>query len=206
MDTVALRNRSPWNKGILVGQKRPLQPKNVWSIRVRLEMSRATRELALFNLAIDSKLRACDLVKLRVEDLWSGNSIRDRATIIPKKTKRPVQFEVTEQTKTALVAWLPFVRRNGGSYLFPSRRKTSHHLSTRQYARIVHRWVSSIGLDASAYRTHSMRRTKAAQIYKKTGNLRAVQILLGHTKLESTVHYLGVEVDDALRIAEQIEL
>ncbi|MBB4409413.1 MULTISPECIES: tyrosine-type recombinase/integrase [Agrobacterium tumefaciens complex] len=206
MDTVALRNRSPWNKGILVGQKRPLQPKNVWSIRVRLEMSRATRELALFNLAIDSKLRACDLVKLRVEDLWSGNSIRDRATIIPKKTKRPVQFEVTEQTKTALVAWLPFVRRNGGSYLFPSRRKTSHHLSTRQYARIVHRWVSSIGLDASAYGTHSMRRTKAAQIYKKTGNLRAVQILLGHTKLESTVRYLGVEVDDALRIAEQIEL
>ena len=206
MDTVALRNRSPWNKGILVGQKRPLQPKNVWSIRVRLEMSGATRELALFNLAIDSKLRACDLVELRVEDLWWGSSIRDRATIIQKKTKRPVQFEVTEQTKTALVAWLPFVRRNGGSYLFPSRWKTSHHLSTWQYARIVHRWVSSIGLDASAYGTHSMRRTKAAQIYKKTGNLRAVQILLGHTKLESTVHYLGVEVDDALRIAEQIEL
>ncbi|MBP2537041.1 tyrosine-type recombinase/integrase [Agrobacterium tumefaciens] len=206
MDTAVLRNRFPWNKGILVGQKRPLQPKNVWSIRVRLEMSGAIRELALFNLAIDSKLRACDLVKLRVEDLWSGSSIRDRATIIQKKTKRPVQFEVTEQTKTALVAWLPFIRRNGGSYLFPSRRKTSHHLSTRQYARIVHRWVASIGLDASAYGTHSMRRTKAAQIYKKTGNLRAVQILLGHTKLESTVLYLGVEVDDALRIAEQIEL
>jgi integrase len=206
MDTAVLRSRHPWNKGILVGQKRPLQPKNVWSIRVRLEISGAIRELALFNLAIDSKLRACDLVKLRVEDLWSGSSIRDRATIIQKKTKRPVQFEVTEQTKTALMAWLPFVRRNGGSYLFPSRRKMSHHLSTRQYARIVHRWVASIGLDASAYGTHSMRRTKAAQIYKKTGNLRAVQILLGHTKLESTVRYLGVEVDDALRIAEQIEL
>lgn len=206
MDTVLLRNRYPWNKGALVGQKRPLQPKNVWSIRVRLEMSGAIRDLALLNLAIDSKLRACDLVKLRVEDLWSGSSIRDRATIIQKKTKRPVQFEVTEQTMTALVAWLPFIRRNGGSYLFPSRRKTSHHLSTRQYARIVHRWVASIGLDASAYGTHSMRRTKAAQIYKKTGNLRAVQILLGHTKLESTVRYLGVEVDDALRIAEQIEL
>ncbi len=206
MDTAVLRNRFPWNKGILVGQKRRLQPKNVWSIRVRLEMSGAIRELALFNPAIDSKLRACDLVKLRVEDLWSGSSIRDRATIIQKKTKRPVQFEVTEQTKTALVAWLPFIRRNGGSYLFPSRRKDSQHLSTRQYARIVQRWVDSIGLDASAYGTHSMRRTKAAQIYKKTGNLRAVQILLGHTKLESTVRYLGVEVDDALRIAEQIEL
>lgn len=205
MDTV-LRTRRPWNKGILVGQKRPIQPKNVWSIRVRLEMSGAHRELALFNLAIDSKLRACDLVRLRVEDLWSGSSIRDRATIIQKKTKRPVQFEVTEQTKNALAAWLPFVRRNGGSYLFSSCRKTSRHLSTRQYARIVHRWVVSIGLEANAYGTHSLRRTKAAQIYKKTGNLRAVQILLGHSKLESTVRYLGVEVDDALRIAEQIEL
>lgn len=186
MDTAVLRNRYPWNKGILVGQKRPLQPKNVWSIRVRLEMSGAVRELALFNLAIDSKLRACDLVKLKVEDLWSGSSIRDRATIIQKKTKRPVQFEVTEQTKIALAAWLPFVRRNGSSYLFPSNRNKSQHLSTRQYARIVHRWVTSIGLDANAYGTHSMRRTKAAQIYKKTGNLRAVKILLGHPSADQS--------------------
>lgn len=169
-------------------------------------MSGATRELALFNLAIDSKLRACDLVRLRVEDLWSGSAIRDRATIIQKNAKRPVQFEVTEQTKVALAAWLPSVKRTGGSYLFPGRRRQSTHLSTRQYARIVQRWVRSIGLEASAYGTHSMRRTKAALIYKKTGNLRAVQILLGHTKLESTVRYLGIEIDDALRIAEQIEL
>lgn len=206
MESDVPRTRHPWNKGILVGQKRPLQPKNVWSIRVRLEMSGATRELALFNLAIDSKLRACDLVRLRVEDLWSGSAIRDRATIIQKKTKRPVQFEVTEQTKVALAAWLPSVKRTGGSYLFPGRRRQSAHLSTRQYARIVQRWVRSIGLEASAYGTHSMRRTKAALIYKKTGNLRADQILLGHTKLESTVRYLGIEIDDALRIAEQIEL
>jgi integrase len=112
MDTAVPPNRQPWNKGILVGQKRPLQPKNVWSIRVRLELSGAIRELVLFNLAIDSKLRACDVVKLRVEDLWSGSSIRDKATIIQKMTKRPVQFEVTEHTKIALVAWLPFVRRS----------------------------------------------------------------------------------------------
>jgi integrase len=169
-------------------------------------MSGATRELALFNLAIDSKLRACDLVRLRVDDLWSGSSIRDRATIIQKKTKRPVQFEVTEQTKTALAAWLPSIKRNGASYLFPGRRRQTTHLSTRQYARIVQRWVRSIGLETSADGTHSMRRTKAALIYKKTGNLRAVQILLGHSKLESTVRYLGIEIDDALRIAEQIEL
>lgn len=206
MESDFARARRPWNKGILVGQKRPLQPKNVWSIRVRLEMSGATRELALFNLAIDSKLRACDLVRLRVDDLWSGSSIRDRATIIQKKTKRPVQFEVTEQTKTALAAWLPSIKRTGASYLFPGRLRQTTHLSTRQYARIVQRWVRSIGLETSAYGTHSMRRTKAALIYKKTGNLRAVQILLGHSKLESTVRYLGIEIDDALRIAEQIEL
>lgn len=175
MESNVSRTRHPWNKGILVGQKRPLQPKNVWSIRVRLEMSGATRELALFNLAIDSKLRACDLVRLRVEDLWSGSAIRDRATIIQKKTNRPVQFEVTEQTKAALAAWLPSVKRTGGSYLFPGRRRQSTYLSTRQYSRIVQRWVRSIGLEASAYGTHSMRRTKAALIYKKTGNLRAVQ-------------------------------
>nr|WP_080655913.1 tyrosine-type recombinase/integrase [Rhizobium etli] len=152
-----------------------------------------------------SKLRARDLVRLRVEDLWSGSAIKDRATLIQKNTKRPVQFEVTEQTKVALAAWLPSLKRAGGSYLFPGRRRQSTHLSTRQYARIVQRWVRSIGLLASAYGTHSMRRTKAALIYKKTGNLRAVQILLGHTKLESTVRYLGIEINDALRIAEQIE-
>lgn len=206
MESNVSPNRRPWNKGILVGQKRPLQPRSVWSIRVHLEMSGATRELALFNLAIDSKLRACDLVKLKVEDLWSGSSIRDRAIVVQKKTKRPVQFEVTEPTKLALAAWLPSVNRTGGSYLFPGRRRQSEHLSTRQYARIVQRWVKSAGLEAKAYGTHSLRRTKAALIYKKTGNLRAIQILLGHSKLESTVRYLGVEVDDALRIAEQIEL
>ncbi|MEX2743398.1 tyrosine-type recombinase/integrase [Rhizobium mongolense] len=170
------------------------------------EASGATRELTLFNLAIDSKLRACDLVRLRVEHLWSGSSIRDRATIIQKRTKRPVQFEATEQTKIALVAWLPFVRRNGGGYLFPSRPKTSQHLSTRQYARIVHRWVACIGLDTSGYGTHSMRRTKAAQIYRKTGNLRAVQILLGTRSSKEPSDTSAFEVDVALRIAEQIEL
>ena len=129
---IPLRHRRPWNKGMLVGQKRSLQPKNVRSIRVRLEMWGTIRKLALFNLAIDSKLRACDLVRLRVEELLSGNSVRDRATIIKKKRKRPVQSEVTEQTKAALAAWLPGVRQSGGSYLFPSRPKTPQHLSTRQ--------------------------------------------------------------------------
>jgi len=160
----------------------------------------------LFNLAIDSKLRGCDLVRLQVDDVCAGGRVRDRATIIQKKTGRPVQFEITEQTRASIRAWLPEVEARNGQYVFPSRFRTQPHLSTRQYARIVHAWIESAGLDSSAYGTHSMRRTKAAQIYKKTGNLRAVQLLLGHTKLESTVRYLGIEVDDALSIAEQVDL
>jgi integrase len=196
----------PWNKGRLTGQKRPLKPRDVWAIRVRLQLKHRARDLALFNLAIDSKLRGCDLVRLQVDDVCAAGRVRDRATVIQKKTGRPVQFEITEQTRAAIRAWLPEVEARNGRHLFPSRFRVQPHLSTRQYARIVHAWVESAGLDSSAYGTHSMRRTKAAQIYKKTGNLRAVQLLLGHTKLESTVRYLGIEVDDALSISEQVEL
>jgi integrase len=192
---------APWNKGRLVGQKRPLKPKEVWNIRAR-----GKRDLAMFNLAIDSKLRGCDLVRLKVDDLCVGGRLRDRATIIQKKTGRPVQFELTEQTRAAIEDWLTVLKIRDGRFLFPSRVHEQPHISTRQYARIVHGWVKSAGLDDTAYGTHSMRRTKAAQIYKKTGNLRAVQLLLGHTKLESTVRYLGIEVDDALSISEQVEL
>lgn len=157
----------PWNKGMLVGQKRPLQPKHVWSIRVRLEMSGSVRDLALFNLGIDSKLRACDLVRLRIDDVHGGGAIRDRATVVQKKTGRPVQFEITEQSRASVDRWLS--KRLGSSvdYLFTSRVRGSPHLSTRQYARLVHRWVHSIGLDPALYGTHSMRRTKAAQIYRR---------------------------------------
>ena len=198
--------KAPWNKGRLIGQKRPLKPKEVWAIRVRLQLGGRKRDLALFNLAINSKLRGCDLVSLQVEDVCAGGRVRDRGTVIQKKTGRPVQFEITEQTRSSIRDWLSEADLSSGRCLFPSRLRAQPHLSTRQYARIVHAWVESAGLDSSAYGTHSMRRTKAAQIYRKTGNLRAVQLLLGHTKLESTVRYLGIEVDDALSIAEQVEL
>jgi integrase len=200
------RGQRPWTRGLLIGQKKPLEPKHVWSIRVRLELARSRRDLAIFNLAIDSKLRACDLVKLRLDDVCLGANVRHRAIIVQKKTGRPVQFEITEQSKTSIEAWLPTLRTINSLYLFPSRLQASPHISTRQYARLVHHWVKSIGLEAASYGTHSMRRTKAALIYRKTGNLRAVQLLLGHSKLESTVRYLGIEVDDALSMAEQIEL
>lgn len=169
-------------------------------------MSGAERDLALFNLAIDSKLRGCDLVTTAVSDIALSGAVRDRAVIVQRKTGRPVQFEITEQTRAAVGAWITRRGLTERDYLFPSRVRAKPHMSTRQYGRIVDKWVSSIGLDPKRYGTHSMRRTKASQIYKKTGNIRAVQLLLGHTKLESTVRYLGIEVDDALAIAEQVEV
>jgi integrase len=167
----AAMQHAPWNKGKLVGQRAPLKLKDIWAIRVRLQIGERTRELALFDLAIDSKLRSCDLVKLRVRDVCHGSLVAARAIVMQQKTQRPVQFEITEQTRESLLAW-----------------------------------IREIGLDSSAYGTHTMRRTKASLIYRRTKNLRVVQLLLGHTKLESTVRYLGIEVDDALEMAEQTEL
>jgi integrase len=180
--------------------------KEIWAIRIHLQLGHETRDLAMFNLAIDSKLRGCDLVALKVQDVMHGNQVAPRAMVMQHKTQRPVQFEITEPTRIAIAAWIAKARLKSDQYLFPSRIRDSLHLSTRQYARIVDRWVASIGLDPMAYGTHTMRRTKATLIYRKTKNLRAVQLLLGHTKLESTVRYLGIEVDDALEIAEQIEV
>lgn len=198
--------RGPWNKGKLVGQKAPLRLKDIWAIRVRLQLAERTRELAMFNLAIDSKLRACDLVKLRVADICHGDRVSPRAIVMQQKTQRPVQFEITDATREAVSAWIARGGLRTGDYLFPSRIRESPHLSTRQYARIVESWVRQIGLDPCAYGTHTMRRTKPTLIYRRTKNLRAVQLLLGHTKLESTVRYLGIEVDDALEMAEQTEV
>ena len=196
----------PWNKGKIIGQKPPLKLKEIWAIRIRLQIAKKRRDLALFNLAIDSKLRACDLVQLKVSDVSHGGKISQRASVMQKKTQQPVQFEITEQTRMAISDWIKYANIRNHDYLFPSQVKQSPHISTRQYARIVESWVSDIGLDPSIYGTHSMRRTKASLIYKRTKNLRAVQLLLGHTKLESTVRYLGIEVDDALEMAEQTEV
>ena len=198
--------QNPWNKGKLIGQKLPLKLKEIWAIRIRLQLAKQVRELALFNLAIDSKLRGCDLVGLKVSDIAQGGRIASRAIVMQQKTRRPVQFEITEQTRESLKAWIEQAKLKPDQYIFPSRVHGSPHLSTRQYARIVEYWVKSIGLDPAAYGTHTMRRTKATLIYRKTKNLRAVQLLLGHTKLESTVRYLGIEVDDALEISEQTEV
>jgi integrase len=202
----AIRHPEPWNTGKLVGQKAPFKLKEIWAIRVRLQMQRRLRELALFNLGVHSKLRACDLVSLRVRDLCHGDHVAARAIVLQHKTHRPVQFEITAPTREAIESWIRYVGLKSDSYLFPSRVHRLPHLGTRQYARIVDGWVEDIGLDPAAYGTHSMRRTKPTLIYRHTKNLRAVQLLLGHTKLESTARYLGIEVDDALEMAEQTEI
>jgi integrase len=200
------RNISPWNRGKLIGPKPPLKPKEIWSIRIRLQVAHRTRDLALFNLALDSKLRACDLVALRVDDVALNGRVRSRASVLQRKTGRPVQFEITEQTREAIGRWLEKKGLHKGEPLFPSRIDRRRPMSTRQYARLLGSWLRAIGLDPLVYGTHSLHRTKASMIYRRTGNLRAVQLLLGHTKIESTVRYLGIDVDDALVIAEQVEI
>lgn len=204
--TSSQSQHEPWNKGKLVGQKAPFKLKEIWAIRVRLQLEHRTRELALFDLGLDSKLRACDLVKLRVRDICHGERVAPRAIVMQQKTSRPVQFEITAPTQEAVTAWIKSANLRSEDYLFPSRIHESAHLGTRQYARIVDGWVEHIGLDPAAYGTHSMRRTKASLIYRRTKNLRAVQLLLGHRKIESTVRYLGIDVDDALDLAEQTEV
>nr|WP_086493979.1 tyrosine-type recombinase/integrase [Novosphingobium panipatense] len=199
-------DRRAWNAGRKVGAKRPLKPRQVWAIRFFLDQHRRVRDRALFDLAIDSKLRGCDVVKIKIGELVVGGQIRTRAIVIQQKTGRPVQFELTADARGSLLAWLD---RRGGAlhdFAFPSRIDHSAHLSTRQYARLVDEWVTGIGLRREEYGTHSLRRTKASIIYKATGNLRAVQILLGHTKIENTVRYLGVDVEDALTLAEGTEI
>ncbi|QAY86816.1 tyrosine-type recombinase/integrase [Pseudomonas arsenicoxydans] len=206
MNTNATHSHQPWNKGKIVGQKAPLRVRDIWAIRVRLQLAEKTRDLALFNLAIDSKLRACDLTKLRLRDIAHGEHVSSRAIVMQQKTQHPVQFEITEQTRTVLEAWMHRAHLRSEDFLFPTRLHDSEYLSTRQYARIVKAWVTAIGLDPTMYGTHMLRRTKVSLIYRRTKNLRAVQLLLGHTKLESTVRYLGIEVDDALEMAEQTEV
>ena len=197
---------TPWNKNKLVGQKPPLKLKEAWAIRIRLEIEQNIKELALFNLAIDSKLRSSDLLSLKVRDVSHGTAIANRAIILQQKTGQKVQFETTEQTRDSLETLISDYKLRPDDYLFKSRMSQSERLSTRQYSRIAKNWISRIGLDPMAYGTHTLRRTKPSLIYKRTNNLRAVQLLLGHTKLESTVRYLGIEVDDALEMAEKTEV
>ena len=199
-------HESAWSARRIIGPKLPLKLKEIWGIRIHLQLAKQIRDLALFDLGLDSKLRGCDLVRLRISDVTLGRSIRSRCTVVQQKTGQPVQLEITDACRESLIAWLKKRKDRADEWIFPSRSHRGQHLTTRQYGRLVDDWVAMIGLDPSHYGTHSMRRTKVALIYKKTGNLRACQLLLGHSKLEGTVRYLGVDIDDAITLSENVDI
>ena len=154
--TAASHKLVPWNKGKLIGAKPPLRPKHVWSIRTKLQIEGRTRDLAMFNLAIDSKLRGCDVVAIKVEDITASGFTADRATVRQKKTGRPVRFELGEQTRQAVDDYLRQPTKSPASFLFTSRRGPDRSMTTRQYARLVSEWIGSIGLDPRLFGTHSL--------------------------------------------------
>lgn len=198
--------RRVWNKSRLIRQTRPLLPKQVWAIRARLKLADNFRDLALFNVAFDSELRGCDLVTLKVTDLFREDRIRERVSVVQSKTHKSVPFELSENTRETVTNWVRSLEMIRCQFLFPSYFHDRPYTSTRQYGRLVWGLVISIGLEPSGYGTYSVRRTKVAEIYRKTGYLRVVQLLLGHTKIYSTVRYLGGELEDALGIAERIDI
>lgn len=174
--------KEPWNKNKLIGQKLPLKLQQIWSIRIRLELFKKIRDLALFNLAIDSKLRGCDLVALKVRDICHGNTIQSRATVVQKKTQLQVQFELTENTRKSVYELISIQNLSPSDYLFKSRVKLGEPFTTRQYGRIVDDWVESIGLDKTQYGTHTMRRTKPSLIYKKDQELKSLSVIAWTSK------------------------
>jgi len=196
----------PWNKDRIIGQKSPLQISHIWGIRIRLELEVKTCDLALFNMALDSKPWGRDLVKLKVSDVAYAGSVSSRATVLQQKTGRPVQFEITNGTREAVTNLIKLGHLRSKDFLFRSWVGICQHISTRPYNQIIHGWIAKLDLEDSLYSTHSMRRTKPYLLYKKTKNLRVIQILLGHKKLKSTVRYLGIELDDALELSESIKV
>lgn len=173
MDTTLEATRhEPWNKGKIVGQKAPFKLKHIWALRVRFQIEGRLRELALLNLGIDSKLRGCDLVALKVRDICHGDQMATRTIVMQRKTQRPVQFEITQATRETLQMWIKQARLKPEDFLFPSRLHASPHLGTRQYARILGNWVDELGLDRADYGTHSMRRKKASR-HRGTGAMAA---------------------------------
>lgn len=201
-----IQKQIPYNKGLIMGQKKPFKLSEIWELRTTFKIRNKLRDLVLLNLGLDSKLRSCDLLKLKVRDVLGSGGIKSRVQVIQQKTGDPVIFEITAQSRTALENLIQVQSLGYLDFVFKSRQWNGTHLSRRQYSRIIKNWVESIGLNPDNYGTHSMRRTKASLIYKKTGNLRAVQLLLGHKSLESTVKYLGVELDDALDISEHMDI
>ena len=192
-------------KGKPTGVKKPFKLEEIWRIRTRLEIERNVMQLALLNLAIDCKLRACDLLHLKVRDISSQGIVYSRVTHTQQKTGVDVQFEITSRTQQSLSLWLHQAQLKSGDYLFPSQRLAFQPMSYSHYRKIIKYWAAKLGLDENAYGTHSMRRTKVTLIYAKAKNIRAVQLLLGHTKIDNTIRYLGIEIEDAIKLSEDTD-
>ncbi|TFH89244.1 tyrosine-type recombinase/integrase [Vibrio ouci] len=193
------------SSGKCSGIKRPFKLEEIWRIRTRLEIENDLMQLALLNLAIDSKLRASDLLKLHVYDVSSQGVIYERVQCIQQKTGTDVHYEITPRTQQSISRWIFAASLEASSFLFPSSRRSGQPISYSFYRSIIRNWAIKLGLNADYYGTHSMRRTKATLIYARTKNIRAVQILLGHSKLDNTIRYLGVELEDALRLSEKTD-
>ena len=199
--------KKPFNKGKIMGRKPPLTPDQVSVIRSILGSKGNLRDIALFAVAIDSSLRGSDLVALNVSDVLSGGEVLERVTLEQSKTQSRVSFTMRDATRAALKKWIDAADKAYGDPLFTSLKgNRGERLKVDTYRRLVKDWVSYAHLDPARYGSHSLRRTRVAHIYKKTANLRAVQVLLGHKNIETTTRYLGIEEEQALDIAKQFEI
>lgn len=187
------------------GVKRPFKLEEVWRIRTRIEIQNNLMQLALLNLAIDSKLRSCDLLSLKVRDVATHDQVFERVQLTQKKTGIEVQFEITPRTQQSISRWVQEVKLQPSDYLFRSLRRSNQPISYSYYRSIIRSWAEQSGLDSDLYGTHSMRRTKATLVYARTKNIRAVQLLLGHTKIDNTIRYLGIEIEDAIKISRETD-
>lgn len=199
--------KKPWNKGKIVGRKPPLSPEQVATVRTLLSQEGNLRDIAMFALAIDSSLRGSDIVALNISDVLSGNEIKERVTLEQRKTHGRVSFSMRDYTRVALKDWIEESDKAFGDPLFTSLKgNQGQRLKVDSYRRLVKKWVSLARLDPALYGSHSLRRTRVAHIYRKTANIRAVQVLLGHKNIETTTRYLGIEEEQALDIAKQFEI
>ncbi|ETJ50044.1 tyrosine-type recombinase/integrase [Pseudoalteromonas agarivorans] len=186
------------------GVKRPFKLEEIWRIRTRIEIQNNLMQLALLNLAINSKLRSCDLLSLKVRDVATLDQVCERVQLAQKKTGIEVQFEITPRTQQSIIHWIQEVKLQPSDYLFRSIRRSNQPISYSYYRSIIRSWAQQLGLDSDLYGTHSMRRTKATLVYARTKNIRAVQLLLGHTKIDNTIRYLGIEIEDAIKYREKL--
>lgn len=198
--------KQPLKKRRVRGAMRPFKPGDIRALETRLANEERWRDLALLRLGVDTLLRASDLVRICIDEVLDHhNDVVARGEIVMKKTQKPIKFTLSADTKLAVERWVALRPAFSGEWLFPGR-ENGDHLSEVQYRKIVKRWVGMLGLDPKHYSTHSLRRTKAAELYRQTHNLKAVSILLGHTDTNVTSRYLGIEQADALDLADKVRI